>query len=74
MRRVDQKAAGFADRIAGKQEPPNARWARDPIHEWVADLMSARAMATITASVEANIRGAQQGRKSHEALDLTGGE
>eukprot|EP00966_Prymnesium_polylepis_P093687 2167811-Prymnesium_polylepis.1 len=36
--------------------------------------MSARAMATITASVEANIRRAQQGRKSHEALDLTGGE
>ena len=28
MRRVDQKAAGFAGRTAGKQEPPDARWAR----------------------------------------------
>eukprot|EP00966_Prymnesium_polylepis_P075398 1749171-Prymnesium_polylepis.1 len=36
--------------------------------------MSARAMATITAGVEASIRGAQQGRKSNEALDLTSGD
>ena len=60
---LDQKAAGFAGRTAGRQEPPDARWAHDSVHEWVADLMSARAMAPITAGVEASIRGAQQGRK-----------
>ena len=72
MRRVDQKAAGFAGKSLGKQEPPDARWARDPVHEWVAELMGARAQATITAGVEASIAAAQKGRPKNEVLDLTG--
>jgi hypothetical protein len=50
MRHVDQKAAGFAGQ-AGKQEPPDARWAKEPMFEWVAELHGENTLSRISAEM-----------------------
>ena len=72
MRRADQQASGFAGRSTGKQEPPDPKWAKDPVYEWVAELMNAKACATMLGKAMGIMQTAQTGRQRNAVIDLGG--
>ena len=70
MRRADQQASGFAGRSTGKQEPPDPKWAKDPVYEWVAELMGAKVCATMLGKAMGIMHTAQTGRQRNAVIDL----